>query len=64
MVDVALSFAQWDKPDRAYRTLLAAERVAPHEVHTRATARRLITDLLHTGLPGIRALATRAHVPT
>jgi hypothetical protein len=31
LVDVAMSYAQWDKPDRAYATLLAAERTAPGE---------------------------------
>jgi transcriptional regulator with XRE-family HTH domain len=66
LVDVALCFAQWNKPDRAYRTLLAAERAAPGEVRTRATVRRLVADLLHhpqqTALPGLRELAARTHV--
>jgi transcriptional regulator with XRE-family HTH domain len=66
LVDVALSFAQFDKPEQAYRTLLSAEHVAPGEVRTRATVRRLVGDLLarrnHSALPGLRDLAARTHV--
>ncbi|MFC4080483.1 XRE family transcriptional regulator [Amycolatopsis samaneae] len=66
LVDVALAFAQWDKPEQAYRTLLAAERRAPGEVHTRSAVRGLISDLLHhrdqQALPGLRHLAVRSHV--
>ncbi|OZM75188.1 transcriptional regulator [Amycolatopsis antarctica] len=65
LVDVALCFSQWNKPGRAYRTLLTAERTAPGEVRTRATVRRLVTDLLHhpqqASLPGLRQLAARTH---
>lgn len=65
LVDVALCFAQWNKPGRAYQTLLAAERTAPGEVRTRATVRRLVSDLLHhpqqSALPGLRQLAVRTH---
>lgn len=65
LVDVALCFAQWNKPGHAYQTLLAAERTAPGEVRTRATVRRLVTDLLHhpqqAALPGLRQLAARTH---
>ncbi len=68
LVDVALCLAQWDKPDRAFQTLLAAERAAPGEVRTRATVRRLVSDLLHhprqAAMPGIRQLAARTHVLT
>lgn len=67
LVDVALSYGQLGKPDRAYRTLLAAEHTAPDEVRTRATVRHLVTDLLnhhnHAALPGLRGLAARTHVP-
>ncbi|MFE0024379.1 XRE family transcriptional regulator [Amycolatopsis sp. NPDC059021] len=66
LVDVALAFAQWDKPEQAYRTLLAAERRAPGEVHTRSAARGLISDLMRhrnqPALPGLRHLAIRSHV--
>jgi transcriptional regulator with XRE-family HTH domain len=65
LVDVALCFAQWNKPGRAYQTLLTAERTAPGEVRTRATVRRLVSDLLHhpqqAALPGLRQLAARTH---
>lgn len=65
LVDVALCLAQWDKPERAFQTLLAAERAAPGEVRTRAAVRRLVSDLLHhprqAALPGVRRLAARTH---
>jgi hypothetical protein len=65
LVDVALCFAQWNKPAKAYQTLLAAERTALGEVRTRATVRRLVGDLLdhpqQAALPGLRQLAVRAH---
>ncbi|EHY88308.1 helix-turn-helix domain-containing protein [Saccharomonospora azurea] len=68
LVDVALCLAQWDKPDRAFQTLLAAERAAPGEVRTRATVRRLVSELLHhprqASLPGLRQLAARTHALT
>ncbi len=68
LVDVALAYAQWDKPDRAYTTLLAAERTAPGEVRTRSAVRRLVTDLIttprHATMPGLPALATRIHATT
>jgi hypothetical protein len=65
LVDTATAYAHWDKPDQAYRTLLAAERVAPAEVRTRSAVRRLVTELLtrpHDS--GLLALARRVHVPT
>ncbi|MGH3513266.1 MAG: helix-turn-helix domain-containing protein [Pseudonocardiaceae bacterium] len=65
LVDVAMSYAQWDKPERAYRTLLAAERTAPGEVRTRNAVRRLVTDLIaaprQAAMSGLPALAVRVH---
>jgi hypothetical protein len=65
LVDVAMSYAQGDKPDRAHATLLADERTAPGEGRTRNAVRRLITDLMaaprQAGMPGLPALATRIH---
>lgn len=65
LVDVALAFAQWDKPQQAYRALLDAERRAPGEVRTRSAARALVTDLMQnrraSGLPGLSQLAMRTH---
>ncbi|MGH3451120.1 MAG: helix-turn-helix domain-containing protein, partial [Haloechinothrix sp.] len=65
LVDVALAFAQWNKPQQAYRVLLDAERRAPGEVRTRSAARGLVVDLLRdrrsSSLPGLRDLAVRTH---
>lgn len=65
LVDTAQAWAQWDKPDRAYTTLLSAERTAPGEVRTRNTVRRLIAELLRSpkqaAMPGLTALARRIH---
>ncbi|ASR35437.1 hypothetical protein BAY61_10990 [Prauserella marina] len=65
LVDAAQAWAQWDKPDQAYRTLLAAERTAPGEVRTRNAVRRLVTDLMesskHAAMPGLPKLAQRVH---
>lgn len=65
LVDVAMSYAQWDKPDLAYRTLLTAERTAPGEIRTRNAVRRLVTDLMasprQATMPGLPALAARVH---
>ncbi|MGH3827455.1 MAG: helix-turn-helix domain-containing protein, partial [Pseudonocardiaceae bacterium] len=68
LVDTAIAYAQWDKPDRAYRTLLAAEHTAPGEVRTRNAVRRLVTDLMaaprQAAMPGLPALAVRVHAST
>ncbi|MGH3976569.1 MAG: helix-turn-helix domain-containing protein, partial [Pseudonocardiaceae bacterium] len=68
LVDTAMSYAQWDKPDRAYKTLLAAERTAPGEVRTRNAVRRLVSDLMaaprQAAMPGLPALAARIHAHT
>jgi len=68
LVDTALAYAQWDKPARAYTTLLRAERTAPGEVHTRNAARQLVTDLMaspkQAAMPGLPALARRVHALT
>lgn len=65
LVDVALAFAQWDKPQEAYSVLLDAERRAPGEIRTRSAVRGLVTDLMRhrraVTLPGLRDLAIRTH---
>jgi transcriptional regulator with XRE-family HTH domain len=65
LVDQAMSWQRWDKPDRAYATLLAAERTAPGEVRTRNAVRRLVSDLMaspkQATMPGLPALARRVH---
>jgi hypothetical protein len=65
LVDTAQAWARFDKPDRAYRTLLAAERAAPGEVRTRNAVRRLVGDLMacpkQAIMPGLPAFAHRVH---
>jgi hypothetical protein len=65
LVDVAKCYAQWDKPDLAYRTLLTAERTAPGEIRTRNAVRCLVTGLMasprQAAMPGLPALAARVH---
>ncbi|MFG3103270.1 helix-turn-helix domain-containing protein [Streptomyces sp. NPDC048182] len=62
-IDVARAFDQWDKPDRCYRALLAAERAAPQEVR-RGSVRTMADGLLRHDrtLPGVRAFAGRVGV--
>ena len=52
-------------PDRAYATLLVAERTAPDEVRTRNAVRRLVADLMasptRADISGLPALAHRIH---
>lgn len=60
-----MCYAQWDKPDLAYRTLLTAERTAPGEIRTRNAVRHLVADLMASPrqavMPGLPALAARVH---
>ncbi|GAA3849254.1 hypothetical protein GCM10022243_14040 [Saccharothrix violaceirubra] len=67
LVDTALAYARWDKPDEACRALLTAERVAPGEVRTRNAVRLLVSDLMaaprQAAMPGLSALARRVHLP-
>ncbi|MGW2563405.1 helix-turn-helix domain-containing protein [Streptomyces sp. NPDC001514] len=59
-IDVARAFDQWEKPDRCYRALLAAEYAAPQEVR-RDAVRTMAADLTRHDrtLPGARAFAHR-----
>ncbi|WP_103343826.1 helix-turn-helix domain-containing protein [Amycolatopsis sp. CA-126428] len=66
LVDLAAVQLQLGQPGPAYSTLLAAERRAPGEVHTRAAVRTIVDALLNqnrAAVPGIRDLAARVHVP-
>ena len=54
LVDVARAFAQWGKHEKAYDALRAAEQVAPQEVSSRPSVRRLVADLLATSPPTVR----------
>ncbi|HEV3355457.1 MAG TPA: helix-turn-helix transcriptional regulator [Pseudonocardiaceae bacterium] len=66
LVDQAMAWARWGKPSLSYRTVLAAERMAPGEVRTRNTARRLVAELLNAknqaAMRGLPQLAARIHV--
>ncbi|MFJ1767972.1 multiprotein-bridging factor 1 family protein [Amycolatopsis sp. NPDC088138] len=65
LVDLAAVQLQLGQPGPAYSTLLAAERRAPGEVHTRAAVRTIVDALLvqnRAAVPGIRGLAARVHV--
>jgi transcriptional regulator with XRE-family HTH domain len=65
LVDTARCWARLDRPDQAFTTLLAAERIAPGEVRTRTAVRQLVTDLMasprRASMPGLPALAARVH---
>ena len=66
LVDLAAVQLQLDQPGPAYSTLLAAERRAPGEVHTRAAVRTIVDSLLvqsQAPVPGIREFAARVHIP-
>ncbi|WP_372672723.1 helix-turn-helix domain-containing protein [Amycolatopsis kentuckyensis] len=66
LVDLAAVQLQLGQPGPAYSTLLAAERRAPGEVHTRAAVRTIVDALLEqnrAAVPGIRDLAARVHIP-
>ena len=54
LVDVARAFAQWGKHEKAYDALRAAEQIAPQEVSSRPSVRRLVADLLATSPPTVR----------
>jgi hypothetical protein len=68
LVDTARCYAQLDRPDQAFRTLLVAERTAPEEVRTRTAVRSLVADLMasprQAAMPGLPALASRVHAIT
>lgn len=44
-IDTAQALAQWGKHEQAYHALRTAEQVAPEEVRTKGTVRRLVGDL-------------------
>jgi hypothetical protein len=62
---IAEAYTLWGKTDRAVRSLLVAEKIAPTEVQRTGT-RQVITELLHrdrhSRLSGLRSLARRAGV--
>ena len=54
LVDVARAYAQWSKHEKAYHALRAARQLAPQEVSSRPSVRRLVADLLATSPPTVR----------
>jgi hypothetical protein len=54
LVDVARAFAQWGKHEKAYHAIRAAMQLAPQEVGSRPSVRRLVADLLATSPPTVR----------
>lgn len=62
--DVAAAYGQWGRRDDCLQALLAAERQAPEETHTRPAVRNLVTALLVSGriTPQLRGLAARCGV--
>ncbi|MFS0694064.1 helix-turn-helix domain-containing protein [Streptomyces nitrosporeus] len=59
-IDVARAFEQWNRPERCYRALLAAERAAPQEA-CRDSVRTMAVSLMRHDrtLPGVRSFAQR-----
>lgn len=65
-IDVARAYHQWNKPERCYRALLAAEHAAPGEVRYRPPVHRMTEDLLRASrgrMPGLHAFARRIGMP-
>lgn len=66
LVDVAQGYTQMGRRDTAARTLLAAERLAPQEVHCRPASCNLVRDLVESAVQApswdLRGLAERCGV--
>lgn len=62
--DTARAYDTWGRRDDCLRALLAAEREAPEETHTRPAIRALVSGLLVTGRisPELRDLAQRCGI--
>ncbi|MGW4030669.1 XRE family transcriptional regulator [Streptomyces sp. NPDC004838] len=60
--DVATAYAAWGRRDDCVRALLAAERMAPQETHTRSAVRSMVQGLLVSGrtTTELRGLAARS----
>jgi hypothetical protein len=54
LIDTARAFLQWDKPDRAYIALRAAEQTAHEEVAGRPSVHRLVRQLVTAAPPTLR----------
>ena len=54
LIDTARAFLQWDKPDKAYIALRAAEQTAHEEVAGRPSVHRLVRQLVTAAPPTLR----------
>jgi hypothetical protein len=54
LIDTARAFLQWDKPDKAYLALRAAEQTAHEEVAGRPSVHRLVRQLVTAAPPTLR----------
>jgi transcriptional regulator with XRE-family HTH domain len=54
LIDSARAFLQWDKPDKAYVALRAAEETAHEEVAGRPSVHRLVRQLVTAAPPALR----------
>jgi hypothetical protein len=54
LIDTARAFLQWDKPDKAYIALRAAEQTAHEEVSGRPSVHRLVRQLVTAAPPTLR----------
>ncbi len=54
LIDTARAFLQWDKPDKAYIALRAADETAHEEVAGRPSVRRLVRQLVTAAPPTLR----------
>ena len=61
--DVAHAYHQWNKPEHAFRALLAAEHASPDEVRFRKPIQQITINLLRHptahALPGLKSFAAR-----
>jgi transcriptional regulator with XRE-family HTH domain len=54
LIDTARAFLQWDKPDKAYLALRAAQETAHEEVAGRPSVHRLVRQLVTAAPPTLR----------
>jgi tetratricopeptide (TPR) repeat protein len=54
-IDTASALVQWGKHEQAYYALRMADKVAPEEVRTQETVRRLLGDLAGRASTGVRS---------
>jgi len=65
LIDAAAALLQTGRLEQSYRTVCAAESLAPEEIAARPTVRQLVADMLVRApshlVPGLRELATRVN---